>query len=124
MLCVVVYRPYSDPHSRVCGSNRASHIPRVRGYRRGYAMATPHDDRCVPPVGQGQTDRLRVGPPEPVVEGLFKRCVGQLRERGAARQPNHQLHAVVVDPSHSLVGKRPLMRMERALRTVGRSRGW
>ena len=42
MLCVVVYRPYSDPHSRVRDSNRASHIPRVRGYRRGYAMATLH----------------------------------------------------------------------------------
>ena len=40
MLCVVVYRPYSDPHSRVRGSNRASYIPRVRGYRRGYAIAT------------------------------------------------------------------------------------
>ena len=42
MLCVVVYRPYSDPHGRVRGSNHASHIPRVRGYRRGYAMATLH----------------------------------------------------------------------------------
>ena len=42
MLCMVAYRPYSDHHSRVRGSNRASHIPRVRGSRRGYAMATLH----------------------------------------------------------------------------------
>ena len=42
MLCMVVYRPYSDPHSRVRVSDRASHIPRVRDYRRGYAMATLH----------------------------------------------------------------------------------
>ena len=47
---------------------------------------------------------------------------GQLRERGAARQPNHQLHVTDVDSSHSPTGKPPPIRMERALRTVGRSR--
>ena len=47
---------------------------------------------------------------------------GRLPEKGAARQPNHQLHVTDVDSSHSPTGKPPPIRMEHTLRTVGRSR--
>ena len=76
--------------------------------------------------------RVRVGPADDSLTRVSERgttrrnratAPGQLRERGAARQPNHQLHVTDVDPSLSPGGKRPPIRMERALRTVGRSRG-
>ena len=42
MPCMVVYRPDTDLDSHVRGNNRAFYSPRVRDYRRGYAITISH----------------------------------------------------------------------------------
>ena len=93
--------------------------------------SAPGYDALQAPSQRGRGSRVRVGAADNSLTRVSERdttrrnratAPGRLPEKGAARQPNHQLHVTDVDSSHSPTGKPPPIRMERALRTVGRSR--